>query len=506
MTSRVSPNDFSAVERWIILSVLAFASGLAMLSLTIANAILPQMQGDLSAGFEEISWVVTATMTATAIAMSAAGWISSRLGQRRALIICGIGFTISCAMLGVADGLGEVIFWRACQGMFAGPIPPMSITVVLNIFPMREHGPATMGMTAGYALAPSMGPVMGAYLTDIYSWHVAFTFMALLGVILLLLIMAKIPAMDRRPGLRLDWFGLLTLAIALGAAQWTLDRGNHEDWFESPEILTSAIIVGFATYLFLAHSLTTRQPFVDLRIFLDKNYVIALIFWSVAGVLEFVPLVLMPTLLGRLQEMPVEIVGILLAPRGIGFMFGIIIFVSLVKFVSSKTLLMVGMSFHIPALWYLSTFDMTVGLEQFVYAGILLGIAESITFSGATTIGFSTLALDLRGYGSAIFFCGRFFMTSAGISIFVTLLSRSTQSNHASISEFVSPFNQALPLINKAVFWDTSSLSGLARLDGEITRQSVMIGYLNDFWILLVLSIAVMPLILLIDRPAARKN
>ena len=506
MSSRVVSDDFSTAQRWVILLVLAFASGLAMLSLTIANAILPQMQGDLSAGFEEISWVVTATMAATAISMSAAGWIGTRLGQRRALIICTIGVTVTSAMLGTADSLEEVIFLRAWQGLFAGPIPPMSITIVLNIFPARQHGPATMGMTAGYALAPSMGPVVGAYFTDIYSWHVAFSLMALLGVILILLILAKTPVMDRKPGFRLDWFGLFTLAIALGAAQWTLDRGNHEDWFDSPEILISAVIVGLSTYLFLVHSLTTRQPFVDLRIFRDKNYVIAFIFWSVAGVLEFVPLVLMPTLLGRLQEMPVEIVGILLAPRGIGFIFGIIIFVSLVKFVSSRAILMVGMAFHIPALWYLSTFDITVGLEQFVLAGILLGIAESITFSGATTIGFSTLALELRGYGSAIFFCGRFFMTSVAISIFVTLLSRSMQTNHATISEFVSPFNQALPLINKAVFWDTSSLSGLARLDGEITRQSVMIGYLNDFWILLILSIAVMPLILLIDRPETSKR
>ena len=476
-----------------------------MLSLTIANAILPQMQGDLSAGFEEISWVVTATMAATAIAMSTAGWISIRLGQRRALIICVIGFTTASAMLGVTSSLEEVIFWRACQGLFAGPIPPMAITVILNIFPMRQHGPATMGMTAGYVLAPSMGPVIGAYLTDIYSWHVAFSFMALMGFILLLLIFINMPDMDRKPDLPLDWCGLLTLTIALGAAQWTLDRGNREDWFESPEILTSAIIVGFSTYLFFAHSLTARQPFVDLRIFLDKNYVIALIFWSVAGVLEFVPLVLMPTLLGRLQEMPVEIVGILLAPRGIGFFFGLIIFVGLVKLVSSKAILAIGMAFHIPALWYISTFDITVGLEQFILAGILLGIAESITFSGATTIGFSTLALDLRSYGSAIFFCGRFFSTSAGISVLVTLLSRSTQSNYATISESVSPFNQVLPMINKVVFWDPNSLVGLARLDGEIMRQSVMIGYLNDFWILFILSIAIMPLVLLIDRPTASK-
>ena len=501
MSIPVRPDDFSSIQRWIILAVLAFTSGLAMLSLTIANAILPQMQGDLSAGFEEISWVVTATVAATAISMSAAGWSGIRLGQRRALIICTVGFTIASAMLGLADSLEQVIFWRTFQGLFAGPVPPMSITIVLNIFPIRQHGPATMGMTAGYALAPSMGPVVGAYLTDIYSWHVSFLFMALLGVVVISLIMAKTPAADRRSDLRLDWFGLLTLAVALGAAQWTLDRGNHEDWFESPEIVMSAIIVCFSVYLFLAHSLTSRQPFINLRIFLDKNYVIAFVFWSVAGVLEFVPLVLMPTLLGRLQEMPVEIVGILLAPRGIGFVFGIIIFMSLVKLVSPKVILAVGMAFHIPALWYLSTFDITAGLEQFILAGILLGIAESITFSGATTIGFSTLALELRAYGSAIFFCGRFFATSAGISIFVTLLSRSTQSNHATISETISPFNQVLPMINKAVLWDTSSLSGLARLNGEITRQSVMIGYLNDFWILLILSIVVMPLILLIDRP-----
>ena len=408
MSSRVVSDDFSTAQRWVILLVLAFASGLAMLSLTIANAILPQMQGDLSAGFEEISWVVTATMAATAISMSAAGWIGTRLGQRRALIICTIGVTVTSAMLGTADSLEEVIFLRAWQGLFAGPIPPMSITIVLNIFPARQHGPATMGMTAGYALAPSMGPVVGAYFTDIYSWHVAFSLMALLGVILILLILAKTPVMDRKPGFHLDWFGLFTLAIALGAAQWTLDRGNHEDWFDSPEILISAVIVGLSTYLFLVHSLTTRQPFVDLRIFLDKNYVIAFIFWVRCRCIGICPARADADLAWSLAGNAGGDCRHVARTERDWFIFGIIIFVSLVKFVSSRAILMVGMAFHIPALWYLSTFDITVGLEQFVLAGILLGIAESITFSGATTIGFSTLALELRGYGSAIFFAADF--------------------------------------------------------------------------------------------------
>lgn len=503
MSDQSAIENLSQVQRAVILAVLAMASGLAILSLTIANAVLPQMQGDLSAGLEEISWVVTAPVAATAIAMSASGWFGMRLGQPRALLLCMFGFTAMSFMLGFATSLEEVIFLRAWQGLFAGPIPPMSIAMVLNIYPTRQQGMAMMGMAAGYVLAPTMGPVVGAYLTELYSWRLAFASLAPFGVMLFLLILATTPVVARRTDLRFDWFGFLSLACALAAAQWTLDRGNREDWFDSSEILLTTVIAGFALYLFLVHSMTTRQPFVDLRIFRDRNYVIALTFWAVAGILEFAPLILMPTMLGRLQEVPVETIGLLLAPRGIGFIFSGILTGSLIKITSSRALLAIGMAIHIPALWYLSTFDLTVGLREFFIAGILLGAAEYVLFAAATAIGFSTLAIELRGYGSAIFQCGRFFLTSVGISLSITLLSRSTQANRANQGQAVSPYNETLPLINKAEFWDVTNLAGLARLEGEISRQSVMLGYLNDFSILAWLAVAMMPLILFLDRPRA---
>lgn len=493
----------SPLRRILILVSLTFAAALPTLNVTVGNAVLPQMRGDLSAGLEEISWVLTATMVCTAIAMPTAGWFGMRFSQRRALIVCIVAFTLASTMLGFADTLEEVVLWRACQGLFGGPISPLCIPVLLSTYPKRDHGMAMALWAGGVMLAPIMGPPLGGYLTALYDWHLAFGFMVPLGVVTYFFVVGALPESQGRSELRFDWMGFLALSIAVAATQIMVDRGTRLDWFESNEITMWALVAAFAFYIFLVHNLTTRQPFVDFRIFRDKNFVIGSTCLLVSGILTFAPLMLLPTLLGELRGVPVETIGFMLMPRGIGFVFGTFVLGRLIRIIDPRMMLAIGFLIEAIAFWYMTTFDLTIGLPEMFVAGVVLGAGEAVMWTPVATITFSTLAPHLHAYGSAIFQFGRFFASGMGISTAVIILSRSTQSNHATLSEFISPFSKVLHFREYADLWDISSAEGLARIEGELTRQASMIGYLNDFWLLMVLTLAVMPLILFLDRPGS---
>ena len=506
MTDESTTTVDSRLQQTFILLSLTFASALPTLNVTIGNAVLPQIRGDLSAGLEEISWVLTANLVATAIAMPTAGWFGMRFGQRRTLIGSVIGFTIASSMLGFVDSLEGVVFWRAVQGLFGGPIPPICMPILLRSFARSEHGWVMAVWSGGVMLAPILAPPLGGYLTELYNWRFAFLFMVPVGIVTYFLVFAAINESRRNLDLRLDWFGFLALSVSVGATQLLLDRGNRVDWFESPEIIVFAVVAGAGFYVFLVHCLTTRQPFVDLRIFLDRNYAVAFACWCVSGILTFAPLMLLPTLLGRLRDVPVETIGIMLMPRGVGFVIGAVIVARLIRVMDARVLLAFGLASQVPAFWYMSTFDLGVGLPEIFIAGSILGLGEAFTWTAVATIGFSTLTPGLQGYGAAIFQFGRFFLSSVGISLMVTVLARSTQVNHASLSQAISPFNETLRVTNQSGLWNIDVLQGLARLESELTRQATMIGYLNDFWLLTLLAAGVVPLVLLLKRPGRERT
>lgn len=506
VTDETNTTVDSRVQQIFILLSLTFAAALPTLNVTIANAVLPQIRGDLSAGLEEISWVITATLVSTAIAMPTAGWLGMRFGQRRVLIGAVIGFTIASSMLGFAGSLKEVVFWRVIQGLFGGPIPPICLPIILRSFAKAEHGWVLAVWSGGVMLAPILAPPLGGWLTELYNWRFAFLFMVPIGIATYFLVVAAITESRRHTELRLDWFGFLALSVSVGAAQFLLDRGNQVDWFEAPEILISAVVSGIAFYVFLVHCLTTRQPFVDLRIFLDRNYSVAFSCWCISGILTFAPLMLIPTLLGRLRDVPVETISIMLTPRGVGFVLGAVIVARLIRIIDFRVLLAFGLASQAPAFWYMSTFDLGVGLFEIFVAGSVLGLGEAFTWTAVATIAFSTLPPSLHGYGAAIFQFGRFFLSSVGISILVTVLARSTQVNHAALGENITPFNETLRLTNQSGLLDIGVVQGLARIDGELTRQAMMIGYLNDFWLLTLLALSTVPLVLLLHGPASRQS
>ena len=489
------------MRRTIILASVTIAGGLQTLSATIANAVLPQMQGDLSAGLEEISWVLTATMIGTAIGMPSAGWLGMRFGRRKCLLIALAIFTFASGALGVATSLEEVVFWRTVQGLAGGPMLPLTMPILIDVYPKREHG-MVMGFWAGGSMMGAiLGPPIGGLLAEAYNWRLAFVCMVPPSLIAYYMIAFTVPHFKGRPSLGLDWIGFLSLAICLASLQIMLDRGNRLDWFDSREIILWAVLSVTALYVFIARCTYARQPFIDLRVFLYKNFSICAFCMVIGGLTSFAGLMLLPSFLGRLQNLPLETVSLMLTPRGIGFMAGIFILGHLIKIMDARAMLALGFTIQAAAAWYMTTFDLTVGLFKIFIAGVGLGMGEAVLWIPLALLAFSPLPTSMHDYASAIIHSSRFLGGGIGISLGVTILARSTQVNRAELNEFLTPFNETLNTGGPRGMWNISDLQGLMRLDLEIFQQASMIAYVNDFWALALVALIVIPLIVFLDRP-----
>lgn len=492
MTGSRSPS----LERALVLLSVILATTLYATTLTIANVALPQMQGDLSASIDQIALVLTFNIVATAIATPPTGWLAARLGRKRLLVSAVTGFTISTVLCGLAGSLPELILWRTLQGLFGAPLVPLSQAITLDTFPKRQHGTAMALWGVGVMLGPILGPTVGGYMTELYNWRWVFFVVAPFGVVALAGCMAFVPETTRHADRPLDWFGFIALSVAVASTQLMFDRGQRLDWFESSEITLWATIALTGYYLFVAHSLTTAQPFLDMRMFRDRNFVVGLVLMFVFGLLVFVPMVLIPTMLDRLGGYPVLMIGLLLAPRGIGNMVALIVGGRLVSRFDPRLMLAVGFIAQGISTWMMSGFNLDTGTAEVFWAGLLQGFAVGMMFLPLSLITFATLPVELRTDGTAIFHLLRNIGSSIGISLAVTYLVRSTQHNRAELVEHASPFNEILSLHGL----DLSSMGGLLAITREIDRQAAMIAYVNDFHIMTLIAFGALPLILLATR------
>jgi DHA2 family multidrug resistance protein len=484
------------LQRTLVLVSVILATTLYATTLTIANVALPQMQGDLSASIDQIAWVLTFNIVATAIATPPTGWLAARLGRKRLLVGAVFGFTVSTVLCGLATSLPELILWRTCQGLLGAPLVPLSQAITLDTYPKEKHGTAMALWGVGVMLGPILGPTIGGYMTELYNWRWVFFVVAPFGVIAWFGCMAFVPDTERGPGRPLDWFGFAALSVAVATTQLVFDRGQRLDWFESEEIVLWAVLAVLGYYLFVVHSLTTAHPFLDMRMFRDRNFVVGLILMFVFGLLVFVPMVLIPTMLERLSGYPVLMIGLLLAPRGIGNMIALLVCGRLVAHVDARVILAFGFVAQGVSTWMMAGFNLDTGTWDVFWAGLLQGFGVGMMFLPLSLITFETLPAALRTDGSATLPLLRNIGSSIGISLAVTFLVRSTQHNRAELAEHASPFNESLSLYG----WDPTSMGDLLAIAGEINRQAAMIAYVNDFHIMTLVAFGALPLILLATR------
>jgi len=480
------------------------ATVMQVLDTTIANVALPHMQGTMGATYEQITWVLTSYIVASAIVTPLTGFIAVRFGRKRLFLWSVIGFTATSMLCGAAQSLEQIVLFRLLQGIFGASLVPLSQAVLLDAWPREQHGSAMALWGLGVMVGPILGPTLGGWLTEYYSWRWVFYINLPFGILAWLGIAAYVRETPMKRERSFDWSGFILLGLAIGALQMLLDRGGTLDWFASPEIIIEAILAAMGLYLFVAHSLTHERPFLDLRLFRDRNFVVGLLLIFVVGMILLTTMTLLPPFLQTLLDYPVVDVGLLLAPRGVGTTIALLIVGRLTGRVDTRALLAIGLVLIAYSQWDMMQFSLDISGWDIVRTGLVQGVGLGFLFPPLTAVTFSTLPSDLRNEGTALYSLIRNIGMSIGVSIVITLLARFTQAGHAGLVTFVNPFWLPLQAAADAGVLDPTTPSGLALIDAEVTRQAALLAYLQDFRLMMWVTIAALPLVLLL-RSDGRK-
>lgn len=479
-------------KRALVLAMVTMATTLYGTTVLVVSVILPQMQGSLSATQDQIAWVMTFNILATAIATPMTGWLTGRFGRRNVMIYCQAGFTVATLLCGMAESLETLVIYRVLQGALGAPLIPLAQATILDTYPKEQHGTATSIFGMGVVIGPVLGPVLGGYLADVYNWRWAFYMIVPVGAAATTGLYFLLSDKGRQQGVKLDWTGFLALAVAIGCAQLMLSRGQRQDWFDSLEIVLEAGIGVMAFYLFLAHSLTTSKPFLTLKLMLDRNYALGSMTVLIYGMLNFTPMVLFPPMLQGLMGYPNSIIGELLAARGVGALFGFFSAMFVAK-IDPRIGMCIGMGIQAVSGVMMMTFDQNVAFETVAFVGALQGLSVGLFWVPLTVASFSTMPPAYLAESSAIFHLLRNLGSSFFISLSVATVIRSQGENYSRLTEYASPYNENIDAAGMSI----DTLGGLAGFAGEIMRQASMIGYLNAFALYTIACLASVPLILM---------
>jgi MFS transporter, DHA2 family, multidrug resistance protein len=486
-----------AVHRAFVLATCTAVTFLYAMSVTAANVSLPQIQGALSATQDQIAWVVTSNLVATAVMTPLAGWLVSRFGWRKLCIGCVAGFLGASIACGTAGSLEALVAWRAVQGAFGAPLVPVSQAIVLDIYPKERHGAVIAIFGVGSVVGPIVGPVLGGALSEAYDWRWVFYMMVPFSLIALAGTWAFIHDKHAAKPVRLDWTGFLTLSLSLASLQMVLDRGQRVDWFSSAEIVGWTALAALGLYLFIVHTWTHPKPFLNPTLLRDRNYTLGLILIFVFGMLNFTPMTLIPPLLQNVAGYPDSIIGFVLGARGLGTMIGFLLMIYASRF-DPRVMIALGFILQAVAGWQLFHLDPNLGAEDIFWPMAVQGLGVGVLWVPITMVTFATLHGEHLAEGTAVYHMLRNIGSSVHISLSTVLVVRMTQASHADLVPYISPYNEALamPWVSGAL--DLSDPVSLAGVQAEIARQASMIGYLDSFWLFSATALVVLPLILLV--------
>ena len=497
-------DKFSGINRPLITATAMMATTVIVLDINIAAIALPHMQGGLSANQDQVSWVVTTYFMMQASSMAATGWLASRIGRKRLFIFALMGFAFCSLMSGNAESIPEIMFFRGLQGMFSAPIVPISQALMLDSYPRERHGQALAIWGTGVMFAPVMGPVIGGWLTDEFSWRWVFyvsTPFAILGV-LGATVSVKETAVDNKK--HFDILGYVFLVLALASLQLTLDRGEIEGWFGSNYIIITMGSVVLGLYLFIMHSLTTPTPFISPGIFRDKNLMLGILFQFMLGFLVLSMNVIMPLFLQNLRGFPILMAAMVMMPRGVGTLIGLVVAGRLSNRVDPRAVIIFGFLCVAFSAWRMSNFTVDVGIWDFIIAAVFNGIGIGAIWVPLTAVSFWTLPSNLRTEASTFTSLFRNYGSGIGVSVVISILSRSQSTAHAYMSERANPYTEIMREPWLPENWDLNSAEGLRLLDTEIGRQAMSIGFFNDFYLIMIGALASIPVVMLLSRGATK--
>ncbi|MGE3690861.1 MAG: DHA2 family efflux MFS transporter permease subunit [Novosphingobium sp.] len=473
---------------------------------TIANVALPHMRAALSAGPDQISWVLTSFIVATAIATPLTGWLSDRIGSRNLFLLSTVMFLVASAACGASTTLSEMVVFRIVQGISAAFIGPMTQTTVFDITPPSKQAMAMAVFGMMVMVAPITGPWVGGYLTQYLSWRWIYYVNLPIGIPALAILWFYLPSrqIERR---RFDLFGFFSIAVGLAAMQLALDRGQEKDWFESWEIIIEAGVAFSAFWMFVIHTISTPNPLFRKEIFSNSAFLMALGMMLLMGVSVVGLSSVLPMLFQTIFHFPVIDSGLMMAPRGIGVMITSFACGQLVRRMDYRWLIASGYVIAAGGMWMMTTWTIEMDKSVMYLSIFVQGLGMGMLFSPMNLMAFATLPPQLRPDGSGLMSLFRSLGGSVGISLIVTQLSRTQQIVHADSGAHIT--ETSFPNMDWAAAIDRVGGMGpgaLAMIDGEISRQAMMISYLNVFHMLTWMMLIFAPIPFLLKRPVPQRE
>ena len=510
-----------SARKWAITASVMVVTVMQVLDVTVTNVALPHIQGSLSAGVDEVSWVLTSYLAANAVVLPATGWLAGALGRKRLFLGCTVMFTAASVLCGLAPNITWLLVARMLQGIGGGPLMPLSQAIMWEIFPLRQRGMAMAAWGVGIMMAPIFGPTLGGWISDNWSWRWIFYINVPIGVLGLFAASAVLfdPPYLKRPG-RVDVLGLVLMAVGFLSFQLFLDQGERNEWFESYAIIGLAILASFTLIGFLLRSLTVDEPILDLTVYADRNFAASSLIMLVVMMGFFSSMVLLALFTQRVLGYDAWTSGLVLAPGGVGNLFSLVIAGRLITRMDQRWLLALGCILNAYAVYVMS--EVTLGMDYWSLAWprFIQGAGVGFIFVPLNTVALATIAREKMGNATAALNVVRNLGGAIGVAVMTTLLARRSQEHQSTLVGHVNIYDPETA--ERLRVWArhfaaagadafTAQKQAVGMLYREVTRQSELLAFADDFWILFVLfcgTLLLLPLLarVRIDAPSQKRG
>jgi DHA2 family multidrug resistance protein len=500
------------VNPWMIAVAVMFGTFMEVLDTTVVNVSLPHIAGSLSVTPDEATWALTSYLVANAIVLPITGWLSNYFGRKRLLMSAVVGFTASSFMCGFAPNLAFLVIFRIVQGLTGGVLQPVSQAVMLEAFPPAQRGKAMGFWGLGIVVAPMLGPVLGGWLTDNYSWRWVFYINIPVGILSIIMTRFFIfdPPYIRRTTSKVDTWGIGMLAVGIGALQIVLDKGQQEDWFSSTWIASLGALAALMLIAFLIHELRTKDPVLHLRVFKERTYATGVFLMTTLGFVLYGSLVLLPLFLQTVLGYPAIEAGIAMAPRGLGSFIAMPLVGFLTAKIDSRKLLVAGLLGGAFTLYMFGSLNLQVGYWDIFWPQFFQGFSMGLIFVPLTTVTMSLIAREEMGNATSIFNLMRNMGGSVGIAAIATMLSRNTQKQINTLGAHITVFDAQVramleqirsAFMARGMDFTTATQAAYSALSGMVSQQAVMVAFVQLFRVLALVFAIVVPLVFIMRRP-----
>lgn len=499
------------VNKWLVALTVMIPTLMVIVDTSVVNVSLDHIRGSLSAGIDEATWSITSYLAANAVIIPMTGWLSRLFGRKRYLVSSVALFTVSSLFCGLAWSIQSLIVFRVLQGLAGGALQPLSQSILLETFPVYQHGMAMAIFGIGIMFGPIIGPVLGGWITDSWSWHWIFFVNVPFGIISIFMTILFIfdPPYMKKTKMKIDYWGLILLTVGIGCLQLILDRGQREDWFSSEPITWMTVACVVALVFFILVERTVKEPIVDLKVFKDATFVLGnvILFFVVMNL--FGSIVMLPIYLQTLMGYTATLSGFVLAPGGVANLLCMPIVGQLVSRGNPKWLILFGILVTAYATYQMSRFNMQVDFNAVLWPRVMLGIGVAFVFIPLTTISLSHIRKEEMGNASAVFNLLRNLGGSFGVALSATILARQAQVHQARLTEHLTPFDPAYvlsaqqsarTLLEKGIEASQAAQGGMGLIYQRLLREAAMLSFNDVFYLLTVLMLLTVPLVFFMRR------